>query len=77
MRNYVSYVLSVVLLVFSVTFPIAIIIHTIIENHEFQSMVWSPIFLYLLALSVLFSVILTMLLKFLKQWYEDQRVSRE
>lgn len=76
-RNYVSYVLSVVLLVFSVTFPIAIIIHTIIENHEFQSMVWSPIFLYLLALSVLFSVILTMLLKFLKQWYEDQQVSRE
>ncbi len=76
-RNYLYYVVGVVLLVFSVTFPIAIIIHTIIENHEFQSMVWSPIFLYLLALSVLFSVILTMLLKFLKQWYEDQRISRE
>lgn len=76
-RNYLAYVISVVLLVFSVTFPIAIIIHTIIENNEFQSIVWSPIFLYLLALSVLFSVILTMLLKFLKQWYEDQRISRE
>ena len=76
-RNYIAYVVSVILLVFSVTFPIAIIIHTIIENQEFQSMVWSPVFLYLLALSVLFTVIFTMLLKFLKQWYEDQRVSRE
>ncbi len=76
-RNYLSYVIGVVLLVFSVTFPIAILFHIIIENHEFQSMVWSPVFLYLLALSVLFSVILTMLLKFLKQWYEDQRISRE
>ena len=76
-RNYISYVVSVVLLVFSATFPIAIIIHTIIKNQEFQSMVWSPVFLYLLALSVLFTVIFTMLLKFLKQWYEDQRISRE
>lgn len=76
-KNYLAYILSTVLLVCSATFPIAILAHTIIQDKDFQSIVWSPQFLYLIALSIVFSLILTMLLKFLKQSYEDQQVSKE
>lgn len=76
-KNYLAYIVSAVLLVCAATFPIAILAHTIIQDKDFQSIVWSPQFLYLIALSIVFSLILTMLLKFLKQSYEDQQVSKE
>ena len=46
-------------------------------NQEIQGVVWSSFFLFLIGLGLLFSIILSMTLKFLKDWYDDQQSKRD
>lgn len=76
-KSYLLYLVTIVLSIFSICFPLAIIAHLVINNKDLQSLVWSSAFLFFLSLSVLFSVVMTMVLKFIKQWYKDQKSQKE
>lgn len=76
-RNYLSYILSILLLISAASFPISILTHTLVANKDIQSVVWSSFFLFLIGLGLLFSVILSMTFKFLKDWYADQQSKRD
>ncbi len=76
-KSYLLYLFAIVLSIFSICFPLAIIAHLVINNKDLQSLVWSSAFLFFLSLSVLFSVVMTMVLKFIKQWYKDQKSQKE
>lgn len=76
-RNYFTYILSVLLLIVGATFPLAILTHRLVEKEVIQEEVWSSFFLFLIALGLFFSLILSMTLKFLKEWYQDQQSKRD
>lgn len=76
-RNYFTYIISVLLLVAGATFPLAILTHRLVAKEVIQDEVWSSFFLFLIAVGLFFSLILSMTLKFLKDWYEDQQSKRE
>jgi two-component system, LytTR family, sensor kinase len=76
-RNYFTYIISVLLLIVGATFPLAILTHRLVAQEVIQDEVWSSFFLFLIAVGLFFSLILSMTLKFLKEWYEDQQSKRE
>ena len=76
-KQYITYLSAVILSVLGVCFPLTVTAHIIIQNKDLQSLVWSSAFLFFIGLSVLFTVIFTMVLKFVKQWYKDQKSTRE
>ncbi len=76
-RNYLSYVFSILLLISAASFPISILTHSLVANQDIQSVVWSSFFLFLIGLGLLFSIILSMTFKFLKDWYADQQSKRD
>lgn len=76
-KSYLSYIATLLLSIVSICFPLAIVAHLVINNKDLQSLVWSSAFLFFLSLSVLFSIVLTMVLKFIKQWYKDQKSQKE
>jgi len=76
-KSYLLYLATLALSIFSICFPLAIVAHLVINNKDLQSLVWSSAFLFFLSLSVMFSVVLTMVLKFIKQWYKDQKSQKE
>lgn len=76
-RSYILYLISLVLGILSVCFPLSIVVHMVINNAGLQNLVWSDTFFLFLVINVLFSVILTMVLKLVKQWYKDQKTNTE
>jgi len=75
-RQYVTYVLVLVLTIAATAFPISVIIHKLVNNRDLKNMVWSWNFFILIALSILFSVVLSMVLKLLKNWYQGEQARR-
>lgn len=76
-RNYLLYILSLGLAIISVCFPLSIVIHIVVENEELQTLIWSDSFFLFLIINVIFTVITTMVLKLVKQWYSDQKTTKE
>lgn len=76
-RNYLLYIVSLSLAIISVCFPLSIVVHLVVVNEELQSLVWSDTFFLFLVINVLFTVISTMVLKLVKQWYKDQKMTTE
>lgn len=76
-RNYLLYILSLGLAIICVCFPLSIVIHIVVENEELQTLIWSDSFFLFLIINVIFTVITTMVLKLVKQWYSDQKTTKE
>ena len=76
-RNYLLYILSLGLAIVSVCFPLSIVVHIVVENEELQTLIWSDSFFLFLVINVIFTVITTMVLKLVKQWYSDQKTTKE
>jgi len=76
-KHYLFYLTSLILGILSVCFPLMIFSSIAITNPEFESNIWSDTFFLFLVINVLFSVILTMVLKLVKQWYKDQKTTTE
>lgn len=76
-RNYLLYILSLGLAIVSVCFPLSIVVHIIVENEELQTLIWSDSFFLFLIINVIFTVITTMVLKLVKQWYSDQKTTKD
>ena len=76
-KNYFTYIISIILLLAGATFPLAILTHRLIANEVIQEEVWSSFFLFLIAMGLFFSLIMSMTMKFLKEWYQDQQSKRE
>lgn len=76
-RNYLLYVLSLGLAIVSVCFPLSIVVHIVVENEELQTLIWSDSFFLFLIINVIFTVITTMVLKLVKQWYSDQKTTKD
>ncbi|MEK0421931.1 MAG: hypothetical protein RLZZ161_1782 [Bacteroidota bacterium] len=75
-RQYVTYIVVLVLTIAATAFPISVIIHKLVNNRDLKNMVWSWNFFILIALSILFSVVLSMVLKLLKNWYQGEQARR-
>ena len=75
-RQYVTYVVVLLLTIAATAFPISVIIHKLVNNRDLKNMVWSWNFFILIALSILFSVVLSMVLKLLKNWYQGEQARR-
>ncbi len=76
-RQYLTYIVLLVLSILAAVFPISIIIHRLVKNQDLKNMVWSWNFFILIALSILFSVVLSMVLKLLKNWYQEEQKNRQ
>lgn len=75
-RQYTTYIIVLILTIAATVFPISVIIHKLVNNRDLKNMVWSWNFFILIALSVLFSVVLSLVLKLLKNWYQGEQVRR-
>jgi two-component system LytT family sensor kinase len=75
-RQYVTYVIVLMLTIAASAFPISVIIHKLVNNRDLKNMVWSWNFFILIALSILFSVVLSMVLKLVKNWYQGEQARR-
>jgi len=75
--EYAIYTLGLLLTLGSATFPMAILVHTILNDQDLQSLVWSTFFLGVIALSLLFTVAISMAFKLVKDWYQEQRKRQE
>lgn len=76
-RQYLTYILLLALSIFGASFPISIIIHKLVNNRDLKNLVWSWNFFLLIVLSVLFSVVLSMVLKLLKNWYQEEQTNKQ
>lgn len=76
-RQIGFYVIALALAIISVTFPISIIVHRLVNNREIENLVWSWNFFLITALTVLFSVVLIMVLKLLKNWYQEEQTKKQ
>lgn len=76
-KNYLTYILTLLLLIVGATFPLAILTHSLTAHEVIQDEIWSSFFLFLIATGLFFSLMLAMTLKFLKEWYQDQQSKRE
>ncbi len=75
-RQYATYIVLLLLTIAAASFPISVIIHKLVNNRDLKNMVWSWNFFILIALSILFSVVLSMVLKLLKNWYQEEQARR-
>lgn len=76
-RQIGFYVVTLGLAIISVTFPISIIIHKLVNNRDIENIVWSWNFFLITSLTVLFSVVLIMVLKLLKNWYHEEQSKKQ
>lgn len=76
-RQIGFYIIALGLSIISVTFPISIIVHRLVNNREIENLVWSWNFFLITALTVLFSVVLIMVLKLLKNWYQEEQEKKQ
>lgn len=72
-QQYFTYASGLLLTLGSATFPMAILVHTILNDQDLKSLVWSTFFLVVIALSLLFTVAVSMAIKLVKDWYQEQR----
>jgi two-component system LytT family sensor kinase len=72
-QQYLTYASGLLLTLGSATFPMAILVHTILNDQDLKSLVWSTFFLVVIALSLLFTVAVSMAIKLVKDWYQEQR----
>jgi two-component system, LytTR family, sensor kinase len=75
-RQYLSYLLMLVLSIVSVTFPISIIFHSLVHNQDIRNFVWTWNFFIINGLAVSFTVIMSMVLKLLKNWYSEEQTNK-
>jgi two-component system LytT family sensor kinase len=76
-QQYLTYASGLLLTLGSATFPMAILVHTILNDQDLKSLVWSTFFLVVIALSLLFTVAVSMAIKLVKDWYQEQRKRQE
>jgi two-component system LytT family sensor kinase len=76
-EQYLTYSTGLLLTLGSATFPMAILVHTILNDQDLKSLVWSTFFLVVIALSLLFTVAISMAIKLIKDGYQDQRKRQE
>lgn len=72
-HQYLTYASGLLLTLGSATFPMAILVHTILNDQDLKSLVWSTFFLVVITLSLLFTVAVSMAIKLVKDWYQEQR----
>lgn len=75
-RQIGFYILALVMTIVAVSFPISIIVHRLVRNKDIKNMVWSWNFFLITFLTVLFSVVLILVLKLLKNWYEEEQAKK-
>jgi two-component system LytT family sensor kinase len=76
-RQIPFYVLTLGLTIVAVSFPISIIFHRLVNNRDIKNMVWSWNFFLIIILTVLFTVVLIMVLKLLKNWYQEEQAKKQ
>lgn len=76
-RQYFIYLIACLLLIGSAAFPISMLSHVLIVNVGIKGAVGSYFFLFLIFLSLLFSIILSMTIKLLKDYYGEQEHKKE
>jgi len=77
-RNYLSYVISLLLSISTVFFPMAIIYYVILSNDSSASQeVWSLRFFLINSFSIGLTVAITSSLKLLKDYYQKERKNKE
>lgn len=72
-RQIGFYILSLTLTIVAVSFPISIIFHRLVRDRDIKNLVWSWNFFLVTFLAVLFSVVLILVLKLLKSWYDEEQ----
>lgn len=75
-RQYIVYILSLILTIISVTFPIAVIFHSVIHNKSIRTMVWSWEFFLLNVGSVFLTALIGMAMKLIMNWYHEEQTNR-
>jgi len=77
-RQYISYLLSLMLSISAVYFPIALVYYLIISGDSTASQqVWSVRFFMINSFSVILTIAITASLKLLKDYYQNERRNRE
>lgn len=76
-RQIGFYTISLTLTIVAVSFPISIILHRLVRDNEIRNIVWSWNFFLLNFLAVLFSVVLILVLKLLKNWYDEEQAKKK
>jgi sensor histidine kinase YesM len=76
-RQIRFYTFSLLLTIVSVCFPISIIIHKLVRERDIKNIVWSWNFFLVTFLAVLFTVVLIMVLKLLKNWYDEEQAKKQ
>lgn len=76
-RQIPFYILTLALTIIAVSFPISIIFHRLVNNKDIKNMVWSWNFFLIILLTVLFTVVLIMVLKLLKNWYQEEQTRKQ
>lgn len=75
-RQIGFYLTTLALSIVAVSFPISIIVHHLVNNNDIKNIVWSWNFFLITVLTVLFTVVLIMVLKLLKNWYEEEQTRK-
>jgi sensor histidine kinase YesM len=75
-RRHFVYGVLLTLTIVAASFPIAVITHKLVNNQDLKNLVWSWNFFLLIVLSVFFSVMLSMVLKLLKNWYQEEQINK-
>ncbi len=76
-RQIGFYIVALGLSIIAVSFPISIIVHKLVNNKDIKNIVWSWNFFLITSLTVLFTVVLIMVLKLLKNWYQEEQTKRQ
>lgn len=76
-RQILFYIFTLTLSIIAVSFPISVIVHKLVNNRDLKNMVWSWNFFLITFLTVLFSVVLILVLKLLKNWYQEEQSKRQ
>jgi hypothetical protein len=73
-RQYLTYLLSLILIIALATFPLAIIYHRFFNlGDEVRDSIWTWRFFLANGVSILLTVAVTTSLKLLKSWYQEER----
>lgn len=73
-RQYITYVLGLLLSIMAASFPISIVFHSFVHNHDLKTLVWSSNFFFLNGVSIFLTTLIIMALKLFTNWYsQDQR----
>lgn len=76
-RQYLYYVLALILSILFISFPLSVIMHKYLGlNQSLRDTIWSTRFFLVNGMSILLSVAITMALKLLKRWYQQEQSNR-